>query len=75
MNVSRALSGAGLVAALAVAGWYVLGQSAAPGLSALLLVGLALGSPTAWLLVGFAGVGAVVLWKAYGAKIGEGESG
>lgn len=104
MNVYRALSGAGLAAALAVGGWYVLGQSAAPGLSALLLVGLALGfffigtlplsqvsarrraaligvaflllalgSPTAWLLGGFAGVGAVMLWKAYGAKTGEEE--
>lgn len=106
MNVYRALGGAGLAAALAVGGWYVLGQLAAPGLSALLLVGLALGlffmgtfplpqvsprrraaligvaflvlalgSPTAWLLGCFTSVGSVVLWKAYGAKIGEGESG
>lgn len=32
---------------------------------------LALGSPTAWLLGGFAGMGAVMLWQAYQIKTGE----
>lgn len=105
MSVYRALSGAGLAAALAVGCWYVLGQLESPSLSDLLFVGvalglflvcvlplaqvsarrraaligaafllLALGSPAAWLLGGFAGVGAVVLWKAYQAKTGEGKT-
>lgn len=104
MSVYRALSGAGLAAALAVGGWYALGQSAGPRLSDLLFVGVALGlflvcvlplprvsaqrraaltgaaflllslgSPAAWLLGGFAGVGAVVLLKVYLAKTGEGK--
>lgn len=105
MNVYRALSGAGLAAALAVGGWYARGHSESPRLSDLLFVGVALGlffvcvlplprvsaqrraaligvaflllplgSPAAWLLGGFAGVGAVVLWKAYQAKTGAADA-
>lgn len=33
---------------------------------------LALGSPAAWLLGGFAGMGAVMLWQAYQIKTGKG---
>lgn len=32
---------------------------------------LALGSPAPWLMGGFAGLGAVMLWKAYQRKPGE----
>lgn len=34
---------------------------------------LSLGSPAAWLLGAFAGVGSVLLWRAYQAKYGQGK--